>query len=312
MSVEEQLKIDPNTADAAALRKLPGVGPAIARRIIAARPFAGPQDLSRVPGLGKGAVDRLQDRLVFPGELETVASAVEEQASEEGMAAREGKLETELPEILAAELTEAAAEPAAASKSEASPESEASAPSQAEGTRESPPPAAPQPPSSAGSATTSLPPGFTRTETFTLTVAVGLLSMILSVLLTLATLAGINGTLDIRRHPVIRQTQSDLTKATGELQALSGSLQAIGRRLEALEGLTGRMVAVEEQVGALKDDVGEALDRVEATAVLVEQLARETEKLSVRVNRFDEFLAALREFLNATSPTPTPGPTEAP
>src|SRR3989304_4021593 len=55
MSVEEQLKIDPNTADAAALRKLPGVGPAIARRIIAARPFAGPQDLSRVPGLGKGA-----------------------------------------------------------------------------------------------------------------------------------------------------------------------------------------------------------------------------------------------------------------
>jgi len=305
MSVEEQLRIDPNTADAAVLRKLPGVGPAIASRIIAARPFTGPQDLSRVPGLGKGAVDRLRDRLLFHPQQETIASAVEGQASD-------GQAETEASALTVAEPPEAAAEAAATPTSQAARVSEVSETVQARAAQEAAPPDATHTVSSVGSVTPPPHTGFTRAETFSLTAAVGLLSMILSILLTLATLAGINGTLDVRRHPVVRQTQADLTKAAGELQALSGSLEGIGRRLEALEGLTGRMVAVEEQVGALKDDVGEALDRVEATAVLVEQLARETEKLSVRVNRFDEFLAALREFLNATSPTPTPGPTEAP
>ena len=49
------LPIDPNRADAATLESLPGIGPARARAILAARgsrPFRRVEDLERVPGIG--------------------------------------------------------------------------------------------------------------------------------------------------------------------------------------------------------------------------------------------------------------------
>ena len=49
------LPIDPNRADAATLEALPGIGPARALAIVAAReraPFRRVEDLTRVPGIG--------------------------------------------------------------------------------------------------------------------------------------------------------------------------------------------------------------------------------------------------------------------
>lgn len=44
--------ININTAAAEELQELPNIGPALARSIIAARPFAAVADLGRVPGIG--------------------------------------------------------------------------------------------------------------------------------------------------------------------------------------------------------------------------------------------------------------------
>ena len=61
-------KIDLNTADAAALDTLPGVGPATANKIIADRaangPFVSPEDLMRVAGIGQKKYDALKDLIV--------------------------------------------------------------------------------------------------------------------------------------------------------------------------------------------------------------------------------------------------------
>jgi hypothetical protein len=57
--------VNPNTATEDELRQLPGVGPALAARIVAGRPFTGPDDLRRVPGIGPAALDSLRRRLVF-------------------------------------------------------------------------------------------------------------------------------------------------------------------------------------------------------------------------------------------------------
>ncbi len=45
-------KLDVNSASEAELDSLPGIGPVLAARIIAARPFASADDLRRVKGIG--------------------------------------------------------------------------------------------------------------------------------------------------------------------------------------------------------------------------------------------------------------------
>lgn len=57
-----------NTAGVAELQTLPGIGPVFAERIIAARqeqPFAKPEDLLRVPGIGPKRLKALVDLVCF-------------------------------------------------------------------------------------------------------------------------------------------------------------------------------------------------------------------------------------------------------
>lgn len=61
--------IDPNTSPADSLCLLPGIGPALAERIIAAREgglrFARARDLQAVRGIGPRTIERLEPYLVF-------------------------------------------------------------------------------------------------------------------------------------------------------------------------------------------------------------------------------------------------------
>jgi|MudIll2142460700_1097286.scaffolds.fasta_scaffold71533_2 competence ComEA-like helix-hairpin-helix protein len=56
--------LDLNTADARALAALPGIGAELAARIVAERaargPFASPEELRRVPGIGPGRLERIR------------------------------------------------------------------------------------------------------------------------------------------------------------------------------------------------------------------------------------------------------------
>jgi competence protein ComEA len=55
--------IDINSATAAQLQELPGVGPAIAQDIIEARPFRSVDDLERVKGLGTARIEAIRGRV---------------------------------------------------------------------------------------------------------------------------------------------------------------------------------------------------------------------------------------------------------
>jgi len=62
------LIVDPNLASAGMLTALPGVGPVLAGRIAAERermPFAGPDDLLRVHGVGPATVAAIRPHLRF-------------------------------------------------------------------------------------------------------------------------------------------------------------------------------------------------------------------------------------------------------
>ncbi len=55
-----QSSVDINLASQKQLQTLPGVGPALAKRIIAARPFAVVSDLAKVEGISSDMLDKLR------------------------------------------------------------------------------------------------------------------------------------------------------------------------------------------------------------------------------------------------------------
>jgi len=55
--------VDVNRASVPELRRLPGIGPALAARIVDGRPFAALDDLARVHGLRRATLERLRPRL---------------------------------------------------------------------------------------------------------------------------------------------------------------------------------------------------------------------------------------------------------
>jgi competence ComEA-like helix-hairpin-helix protein len=57
--------VNVNSASAAELTALDGIGPKLAERIIAARPFACIEEVARVQGIGARRLARLKDRLVL-------------------------------------------------------------------------------------------------------------------------------------------------------------------------------------------------------------------------------------------------------
>ncbi|MEZ4860749.1 MAG: ComEA family DNA-binding protein [Caldilineaceae bacterium] len=59
-------RINLNSATAAELETLPGIGPSKAAAIIANRPYATVEDLERVPGIGAKTIDQMRDQIVAP------------------------------------------------------------------------------------------------------------------------------------------------------------------------------------------------------------------------------------------------------
>ena len=62
--------VNVNNATAAELETIPGIGPALARQVIAGRPYARIEDLERVRGIGRYAVNSIRPYVKVQGETE--------------------------------------------------------------------------------------------------------------------------------------------------------------------------------------------------------------------------------------------------
>jgi competence protein ComEA len=67
-------KVDVNKADAETLQTLPGIGPALANKIIEGRPYKNLADLGRVKGLSQSKLDALKSDVTF-GRSKTAKSS---------------------------------------------------------------------------------------------------------------------------------------------------------------------------------------------------------------------------------------------
>jgi competence protein ComEA len=55
--------VDLNMADQKALESLPGIGPALAKKIMEGRPYQSADDLSRIKGMNKSKIDAIKDKV---------------------------------------------------------------------------------------------------------------------------------------------------------------------------------------------------------------------------------------------------------
>jgi competence ComEA-like helix-hairpin-helix protein len=336
---EAYQRLDLNTATEKELGKLPGIGPALASRIVRYReedgPFREAAEITKVRGISLAMFQALADKIVAgPVEGKTGAEVAVEEAEEVE--------ETPVP---AAEAALPPSEEAAEEEGET-----VGVPKAADVDTPPLPPIEPPPP--AAQWMQGARPATRRGVGWGGLLVVGLLSTLLGALLALLVLFLLNGgTLDFQRATA-RAIDREVSQLEGQLSELQtqldevrqrlGGLEELARRLDetqtALEGAQADIGALQERAGSLQgelDVTSQALagmrqtlaglsDDLTSVAESVTALDEQVTTLDARLAelddqvvtlrraaaRFDAFLLGLRQLLeeNVQGPaSPQPG-----
>jgi hypothetical protein len=295
MTLDEPKSIDPNTADLDTLCLLPGIGPALARRIIAARPFETVQDLTRVRGVSSAAIERWIPRL-------TVSSAAIQPPTPDPDLSEDEDGPVEV------EYVEAKVVPAGLSVEAESDETEAGPAQVAEDEH----PALPQ-------ATTDITlerrrPVVTRSYVGWLIAVSGLFVLVLSLLLNLGILAALNNNqLQFVSPAQISGLAVRIEGMEARADGLGQEVDGLRTRLSNLEAMGERMSAVELAAGALRTEVDAAATEVADLSTQVntveddlltaseqlDDLKTEVGMLQTQSGRFQTFLDGLQALMDS-------------
>ncbi len=288
-------RIDINVADAEALTRLPGIGPALAERIIAYREEHGPfftvEELMAVSGIGPGLYGRLREQLTLslgpPPDFESefIPSAEEVHRSAFSLSA----------EALEEELASAAEGVEEADLSEDAPEAEteeaASAPSPPP-----PPPGSAMPPSTPR-AQPAPPPARRSGWGWLSWLSAIFLGSILGMAFSLLVLAGINGVLDFQLHPAVVELREESVDLGERLASLQGEVDTLRQRMDRLEGVATRLEQAEAAVETLQGEM-EALEaETEALQTTVEMLTEDLAEVEAGLERTETFFERLQVLL---------------
>lgn len=298
--MNEHEPINPNTADAEALQSITGIGPALADRIIAARPHNGPDDLLRVNGISAAFLDNFRARLVFdapPSEEpapEPEASGAEE-APVGDKATDEPAPDAELPaEAGAEEGQEIESDGEEAEETEDTPEMEA----EDEPTTDTAPSPAPQPARAAGKE----PRYITRGQAFWMSATAALFAFILAVALTLAVLSALNNGLRFARPDQVRSVQAEVAELQGQQETLDADITGLRTRMDNFETLGGRVNSLESDVDALRTDLDTVSGEVDHLGGEIAGISEAVDQLAADTGRFQAFLDGLADLLGGLAP----------
>ena len=272
--------LDINTASLRKLVQIPGVGRVLARQIIDNRPYTNLDDLSKLPGISKTKLDRINTSIYIAAPLPDDSQKSEPQQE---VTALPPSAESILPEPEPLPEPQPLPAPLPAPPSPPRPEQK------------------PQPPS----LQLPIPHRYvTYQQTFMISAVVGAIVFLLSVIAVLGILAIINNGL----HFVLPAELSVLSRETGDLrtksEALSGDLDGLRQRLDNLEGLSGRMTALESadqeintRLDAASTSLKDALRKVDAMSKKVDEISVKVDGMQSLSTRFRLFLDGLKDLL---------------
>jgi prefoldin subunit 5 len=316
---DPSVKVDINLAGTQELTTIPGVGPEMARRIIAARPFEELDDLQRVSGIGPAVLERILPYLELHGnnrpEAVILETAEAEMAPEESplpevqdLAESEEEAEEIVHELPPPEAEEEA--PIALPAPEAAPADLDTEPEEAEEPEpepvftKAPPAASPEPvftkaPPAPQPEAAPLPANLaTRGQSFWMAVGMGLLALVLALAIGLGVLASLNGGLEYATPADVAGISRQVDGVQAQAEILQGDLTGLRARVDNLETLGGRVSEIEQATTELQSGLDAAATHLDELQQQANGLNSQVEELQTQSNRVQNFLDGMRNLLN--------------
>ena len=221
--------LDINSAERDQLLDLPGVGPALADRIQANRPYQSLEDLLEVNGIGPQSLDSLRPYLkAGTPRAESSPPSFKPNGDEQPPLPSDQKPQAE----------------------EAQPEEDQTSPIKALLKL-------PSPEEAEGQAV------YSRRQILGIAVLSSIFSIILATALILGTLSGINGTLNYSSQSAEAVLKNDLADLEEQIGTLKSETVELRERMDNLDAISGRMDNLENTVTTLEDQTEELMEGLE-------------------------------------------------
>lgn len=297
-------KVDVNTGSMESLVAIPGIGEALAARIIASRPYASLDDLIRVQGVSARSLERWAPMLAveadddnlpvleaeFIDEEEEVIESGDEPVVEieavEAIAFDEDAVD-EVPPVIEMVDDDLIPEPIPEEVDDAEP---------VEAKKE----ARPEEKKKAGKSGDSKP--LLRGDGFILGGVVGVLSVLLAVVLTLGILALVNGGLDYVSPGQLSDMQRQVQTIEGQIGVLNQGIDGLSTRLDSLEALGGRVADLESKTDSAAKEVADLKAELSDLEETVGEMEKQVEVLSKQYGIVESFLGGMQDLLNNLMP----------
>ncbi len=320
--IHEQINI--NTADKEQLLTLPGIGDALAERILAARPFSSLDGLKDVDGIGDTMFGQLSPLVTLSDsdDSENLDEAELPQEQSE-ITAIADKSNAPAEDVQEPRLLETAQDDDSLSIPESTQTSEDDLPgepksSQAEPTQSDADeieldtsaqevdevsfqqgkdriPDHPQP--DFADPAKPQPKFITQGCAFWLMLGITTVSLVLSVIASLGILVAVNGGLEFVSPREFMTLKRQVDGLTAQVNRIDSDLDDLYLRMENLESLSGRLGQLENNLAKLQKRIDNNDAQFEELSTGVDDLAEQVKEVQTETNSFSNFLDGLRKLL---------------